>query len=133
MDVRKIAGRTDHLTSSGFGSFKLLAAAGVVVGTIVDGLSSFWTQLYVNEIAQHKLALTSGSFFSVLFFLAPHGMRRRHQEKHPVDIVRNQRTQQGVYVRSKTQHCYDQGYMRRELGMPCGLLHHDYCCNTPDT
>ena len=29
-------------------------------------------------------------------FLAPHRMRRGHQEKHPVYIVRSQRTEQGV-------------------------------------
>ena len=57
-------------------------------------------QLRVNEIAlaQHILALTSGSSVSVLFFLAPHGMCRRDQEKCPAGIVRhgNQRTERGA-------------------------------------
>jgi hypothetical protein len=51
--------------------------------------------------------LTSGRSVSVLFFLAPHGimMYRRHQEKHPAHIVRNQRTEQGVgsYQRTERQ------------------------------
>ena len=48
-------------------------------------------QLCVNEIVQHKLALTWGDFVSEFFFLAPHGMCRRDQEKRPAGIVRNQR------------------------------------------
>ena len=48
------------------------------------------------RVAHHKLALTSGGFVSVLFFLSPHGMCRRRQEKLPALIVRNQRTEQGV-------------------------------------
>ena len=66
------------------------------------------------RIAQHKLALTSGSssFASVLFFFAPHGMYRRHQEKHPAHIVRNGCREQGVYQR----------YMRWELALLAGCL-----------
>ena len=47
-------------------------------------------QLWVNEIAQHKLSLTSGTFGSLLFFL-PHGMCGRRQEKDdPALIVRKE-------------------------------------------
>ena len=57
---------------------------------MAGGVSNIWMQLYVNEIVQHKLALTSGVFVSLLFFLAPHGICRRRKEKPPGDIVRNQ-------------------------------------------
>ena len=95
MDVRE----QWDLTSSGFCSEKF--SANVVDGTITGLLSSFWMQLVVNEVvlAQHKLAtLTSGSssFVSILFFFPPQGMYRRHQEKHPSRIVRNQCREQGV-------------------------------------
>ena len=64
-------------------TFQILKAAGVSM-----------------EIAQQKVALTSGSSssVSVLCFFAPqaHGMYRRHEEKHPAHIVQNQCTEQGV-------------------------------------
>ena len=62
-------------------------------------------QLCVNEIAQHKWVLTSGSStgISVLCSFAPHGIRRRHQEKHPANIVPNQHTEQGVGTTGKGQ------------------------------
>ena len=99
IDVREIAEREpDELTSEGFSSVPFSGLANVVSGTTASGLSRFWMQLCVNEIAQHKLMLTSRSVVSLLFFFAPHGMCRRNQEKHPADIVvvRRQLKEQGV-------------------------------------
>ena len=36
---------------------------------------------------QHKWALTSGSFDSLLFFFAPHGMCGRRQEKDDPELI----------------------------------------------
>ena len=87
----------------------------VVARSIAGRLSSFCMQLCVNEIAQHKLELTLRDFVSVLFFLPPHGMCRRHQEKLPTHIVRSQRTEDPYRD-------YDQRYMRWELWMFAGSL-----------
>jgi hypothetical protein len=44
----------------------------------------------IREIPRHESVLT------VLLLLEPQCARRRHQAKHVADIVRNQRTEQGV-------------------------------------
>ena len=87
---------TDCLTSLDFSSINSLAE---VVGMFAGGFSGFWTQICVKEIAQYNLVLTWGDLF-----LALHSMCRRHQEKHPVLIVRCQRREQGI------PQCSDRGY-----------------------
>ena len=115
--------RTDRLTSSDFGFIKFSAD----VGTMAGGVSNIWMQLYVNEIVQHKLALTSGVFVSLLFFLAPHGICRRRKEKPPGDIVGNQRKEQSVRPCQGAARLQTKMY---EVGtwMPCGKPR----CITPD-
>ena len=76
-------------------------------------------QLCVNQLAQHKLALTSGRFVSLIFFLAPHGMYRWHQVKHPALIVRNQRTEQGVSTKARLAMTNDIWGNLREASLHC--------------
>ena len=111
VDVREIAKRertiSPHQVSAPSHSRQALLLRRFQVFFPVSGCSC-----ESNEIAQHKWALTLGTFDSLLFFLAPHGTCGRQENDDPALIVRKE---QGT----KVQWSYDQRYMRWELGMLC--------------
>jgi len=80
-------------------SFPVAVIYSLVVGAAVWEFSDNFRMKSVlraiaSELAQHKLVPTSTGSVSVLGFLTPHGMGRRHQEEQPTPIVRNQCTAQ---------------------------------------